>query len=80
VLTFALYVLAMHLPILQQGELVEEWEASDEVVQTIESRRNIVLRVVTEQFKNGKHGETSILEFLGGALFQNIWGEFGLAL
>jgi hypothetical protein len=70
----------MHLPILQQGELVEEWEASDEVVQTIESRRNIVLRVVTEQFKNGKHGETSILEFLGGALFQNIWGEFGLAL
>ena len=48
--------------------VVEEWKSSDEVVKTVESWGNQVLRVVTQQFHGGKHGKTSVLELGKSAL------------
>ena len=44
--------------------VVEEREAGDEGIQTIKSRLNQVLRVMTEELKEGKHSKASVLEFL----------------
>mmetsp|Transcript_4744 Transcript_4744/g.13208 ORF Transcript_4744/g.13208 Transcript_4744/m.13208 type:complete len:121 (+) Transcript_4744:110-472(+) len=44
--------------------VVKEGEASDQFVQTIESGLHQVLRVVTQEFKEGEHGKTSILQFV----------------
>jgi len=45
--------------------LVKEGKSGDHLVKSIESRGDQVLGVVTKQFKNGKHGKTSMLKLLG---------------
>jgi hypothetical protein len=43
---------------------VNEGKSGDEVVKTIKSGGDEVLGIVTEEFQKGKHGKTSVLEFV----------------
>lgn len=60
--------------------LIEEGQAGDECVVTIESGDHRVLPVVTKQFRRGEHGQAAVLKLLGHTLFQNIGAQFWLAL
>jgi hypothetical protein len=40
--------------------LIQERKTGDEIIETIESGLNQVLRVVAEQFHGGKHGKTAV--------------------
>ena len=40
--------------------VVKERETGDQVVKSIKSRRDQVLRVMTEELQGGKHGKTTI--------------------
>ncbi len=51
---------------------IDEWKAGDEVVITIESWNGKVLRIVTDELEEGKHGKTSVLKFSRFALGKNI--------
>ena len=59
--------------------VVEERKSRDEIIKAIESRRDQVLGVVTEQLQGRKHGKTSMLKFWKRALLRLIGGEVGLA-
>ncbi len=51
---------------------IDEWKAGDEVVITIESWDGKVLRIVTDELEEGKHGKTSVLKFRRLALGKNV--------
>jgi hypothetical protein len=69
------YVLHTNL----RWRLVKEWKSGDEVIESIKSRRHQVLGVVTQQFQDGKHGNTSVLEFGEGSLRGDFWGQVKLS-
>jgi hypothetical protein len=46
------------------SDLIEERESGDEVVKTVESSGDSVLRVVTEELEDGEHGNASVLELV----------------
>jgi hypothetical protein len=62
------------------SELIEERESGDEVVKTVESGRDSVLGVVTEELEDGEHGNTSVLELVELTLLELSRVERGLAL
>ena len=53
---------------LRVKNLVEEWKSSDEVIKSVKSWRHQILRVVTKQLQDGKHGNTAVLKFGEGSL------------
>jgi hypothetical protein len=55
--------------------VVKEGKTRDQIVQTI----GTVCRVVTVEFGNGKHGQTSVLQFLELALVEHFGIQSGLA-
>ena len=55
--------------------VVDEGKASDEVIVTVKSRLDKVLRVVTDELKEGKHGKTSVLKLSGLTLGKDIIGQ-----
>mmetsp|Transcript_13525 Transcript_13525/g.44165 ORF Transcript_13525/g.44165 Transcript_13525/m.44165 type:complete len:274 (-) Transcript_13525:63-884(-) len=59
--------------------LVEEREASDEVVQAVEAGDDIVLRVVAQQLEEGNHGEAAVLELAQLAALKLLGLELRLA-
>mmetsp|Transcript_26871 Transcript_26871/g.40480 ORF Transcript_26871/g.40480 Transcript_26871/m.40480 type:complete len:258 (-) Transcript_26871:38-811(-) len=62
-----------------RGELVQEGEAGDQVVEAIESGGDEVLRVVAEELQGGDHRQAAVLELLELALLELIGIEVGLA-
>jgi hypothetical protein len=61
------------------SDLIEERESGDEVVKTVESSGDSVLRVVTEELEDGEHGNASVLELVELTLLELSGIELGLA-
>jgi len=59
--------------------VVEEGKTGDKVVVTVESGGDEVLTVVTNKLKEGKHGDTSVLELRGLAFGKDIGREVKLS-
>ena len=47
-----------------QANLVQEWEAGDEFVQSIKSWGDQVLAVVTQKLQDCEHGQAAVLKFI----------------